>query len=101
MEEPCRECQMTIEEKTACCGCPEWFKWRELRAYRESEENTKEDNSTDDDGLCRLVLTEDQVDFLIHAINAYVFITDDVLSYDEACDRLVNIIMPITSQLNE
>ena len=42
-----------------------------------------------------VTLTAEQCDLIIKAVDAYQYITSDVMSYDEIYDRRVKVIQPL------
>ena len=49
----------------------------------------------------QLTLNEEQWDLILKAIDAYRYITCDVMSYDEIQDRQIKVIDPILKQLTD
>ena len=46
-----------------------------------------------------VLLTESQCELIKKALDAYEYVTSDVMSYDEIQDRKKNMIMPIYDQM--
>lgn len=52
-------------------------------------------------GMQNICINKEQADFIMKAIEAYIFVVSDVMSYDEIKDMQNKIVVPIRSEIDD